>query len=303
MRGDSHKAVWVALIANVVICASKFVVALVSGSSAMLAEACHSLADTGNEGLLIVGLRRSRHLPDRKHPFGYGKEQYFWSLMVAVMIFVVGTAVSFYEGIEKLLHPHPLEGVAWVYLVLAIAFVVEGSSLVVAFREFRKEMGACGFWYAVRTTGNVSLLVVLFEDSAALVGLTLAFMGVFLSQATGNNSFDGMASLAIGILLAVMAFFLAAKTRDLLIGAAAQEEKLVRMKEILKRNGHVDGMGDVLTMQMGPDNLLVAVDLDFDDDLSVGELESLVARLEKGIRDALPEVKQVFIEAHKVRRT
>ena len=141
MRGDSHKAVWVALVANVVICASKFVVALVSGSSAMLAEACHSLADTGNEVLLIVGLRRSRHLPDRKHPFGYGKEQYFWSFMVAVMIFVVGAVVSFYEGIEKLLHPHPLEGVTWVYLVLAIAFVVEGSSLLVAFREFRKEMG------------------------------------------------------------------------------------------------------------------------------------------------------------------
>ena len=141
--------------------------------------------------------------------------------------------------------------------------------------------------------------MILFEDSAALLGLTLAFVGVFLSQATGNNSFDGVASLAIGVLLAVVAFFLAAKTRDLLIGAAAQEEKLVRMKEILKKGGHIDGMGDMLTMQMGPDNLLVAVDLDFDDALSVGELESLVARLEKGIRDALPEVKQVFIEAHK----
>ena len=299
-KADSHKAVWAALLANLAIAISKLIVALVSGSSAMLAEACHSLADTGNEVLLMIGLRRSQRPPDEKHPFGYGKEEYFWSFMVAVMIFVVGAVVSFYEGVKKLFHPHPLEGLFWIYLVLGMAFVVEALSLRVAFREFRKEMGEERFWDALRVTGNVSLVVVLFEDSAALLGLVLAFLGVSLAHVTGNYTFDGLASLAIGALLAGVAFFLAAKTRDLLIGEAARKEKVARVREVLRKCGHIEGVGDVLTMQLGPDNLLVAVNLDFDDSLPVGELEALIDRLEKSIREALPEARQIFIEADRV---
>ncbi len=296
-RTDSHKAVWAALLANTAIAVSKFIVAAVSGSSAMLAEAFHSLADTGNEVLLMVGLRRSQRLPDEKHPFGYGKEEYFWSFMVAVMIFVVGAVVSFYEGVKKLLHPHPLEGILWIYLVLGVAFVMEAASLTVAFREFKKGVGEEGLWEAIKTTGNVSLVVVLFEDSAALLGLVIAFVGVFLAHATENYVFDGVASLAIGFLLAGVAFFLAAKTRDLLIGEAARKEKVARVREVLRSCGHIEGVGDILTMQLGPDSLLVTVNLDFDDDLSARELEALIDRLERSIREVVPEARQIFIEA------
>ncbi len=301
-KGSSHKAVGVALLANLAIAASKLVVALVSGSSAMLAEVCHSLADTGNEALLMVGLKRGRRPPDEKHPFGYGKEEYFWSFMVALMIFTVGSAVSIYEGIKKLLHPHPLEGLFWIYLVLLVAFVMEGWSLRVALGEFRKTVGKGNFWRAIRDTGNVTLVVVLFEDSAALLGLVLAFLGVSLAHATGNYIFDGLASVAIGLLLAGVAFFLAAKTKELLIGQAAQGEKVARVREVLSRCGLVEEVGDVLTMQLGPDRLLVAVNLDFKDEVPAGELEELIDRLEKSIRQALPEAKEIFIEADKIPR-
>ena len=295
--GSSHKAVWAAMLANLAIAVSKTVVALVSGSSAMLAEACHSLADTGNEVLLMVGLKRSQRPPDEKHPFGYGKEEYFWSLMVALMIFTMGASVSVYEGIKKLIHPHPLEGLFWIYLVLGVSFVMEAWSLKVALGEFRKTVGKEGFWKAIRTTGNVTLVVILFEDSAALVGLILAFLGVSLAHATGHYIYDGLASVAIGLLLGGVAFFLATKTRDLLIGKAATREKVARVREVLSRCGLVEGVGDVLTMQLGPDNILVAVNLDFKDELPVGDLEKLIDRLEKSIREALPQAKEIFIEA------
>ncbi len=301
-RGESsHKAVVAAMLANLAIAASKLAVAVVSGSSAMLAEACHSLADTGNEVLLMVGLRRSRRPPDEKHPFGYGKEEYFWSFIVALMIFAMGSAVSLYEGVKKMLHPHPLEGLFWIYLVLAVAFCMEAWSLRVAYGEFRKGMGPEGFWQALKTTGNISLVVVLFEDSAALVGLILALTGVSLAHATGNYIFDGLASVAIGLLLAGVAFFLAAKTKELLIGQAAHREKVAKVKEVLSRCGLVEGVGDVLTMQLGPDNLLVAINLDFKDEIPAGELEELIDRLEKSIRQALPQARQIFIEADTVK--
>ncbi len=297
---DAHKAVWAAMLANLVIALSKLVVALISGSSAMLAETFHSLADTGNEVLLMTGLHRSRRPPDRRHPFGYGKEEYFWSFMVALMIFTVGAALSVYEGIKKLLHPHPLEGLIWIYLVLVVAFVMEAWSLRVAYGEFRRGPGEEGFWKGLKTTGNVTLVVILFEDSAALVGLVIAFLGVSLANITGNYIFDGVASVAIGLLLAGVAFFLAAKTRDLLIGAAAQREKVARVREILSCCPQVEGVGDILTMQLGPENLLVAINLDFKDQLSAGEMEELIDRLEQSIREAIPEAKQIFIEADTV---
>ncbi|NMB73719.1 MAG: cation diffusion facilitator family transporter [Myxococcales bacterium] len=299
MKTGSRSVIVAALIANLAIAAIKFVVAFFTLSAAMLAEAVHSLADTGNQFLLLLGLRLSRKPADAAHPFGYGKEQYFWAFVVALMLFFVGAVVSIYEGVGKVLEPHPLERVWLVYLILGVSIAIETVSFTLALREFnRRRAPGVGILASIRQTKDASLAVVLLEDSAALLGLSLALLGVATAQLTGLVFFDGLASIAIGLLLAAVAFLLAFETRELLIGEAASAEKVQAIRAALTGQPGVAAVGRVLTMHLGANNILVGVNCDFEDALSAGEVEALIERLEVRIREVVPEAGRIFIEAN-----
>lgn len=299
MKTGSRSVIVAALIANLAIAAIKFVVAFLTLSAAMLAEAVHSLADTGNQFLLLLGLRLSRRPADAAHPFGYGKEQYFWAFVVALMLFFVGAVVSIYEGVEKVLEPHALERVWLVYAILGTSIVIESVSFTVALREFRRRRApGTGLLDGIRKTKDASLAVVLLEDSAALLGLMLALLGVAAAQWTGLALFDGLASIAIGLLLAAVAFLLAFETRELLIGESASPEVVETIRAVLRGHPGVTSVGRILTMHLGASSILVGINCDFDDALSAHEVEALIERLEVLIRQAVPEAGRIFIEAN-----
>ncbi len=299
MKTGSRGVIVAALIANLVIAAIKFVVAFCTLSAAMLAEAVHSMADTGNQFLLLLGLRLSRKPADAAHPFGYGKEQYFWAFVVALMLFFVGAVVSIYEGVDKVLEPHPLERVWLVYLILGVSIAIETVSFSLALREFnRRRAPGVGILASIRQTKDASLAVVLLEDTAALVGLSLALLGVATAQLTGLVFFDGLASIAIGLLLAAVAFLLAFETRELLIGESASPGTLTAIRSAIEGYPGVVAVGRVLTMHLGANSILVGVNCDFDNGLSAGEVEAIIERLEVRIREVVPEAGRIFIEAN-----
>ena len=300
MNHGSHKAVLAALRANAGIAIVKFVVAAFTGSAAMIAEAVHSLADTGNQGLLLTGMKRSRKEADAVHPFGYGKEQYFWSLLVAVLIFFVGAVVSLYEGIHKLADPSPLKHAWAIYTVLGASILLETGSFFVALREFRALSAGRGFFEALKGTRDLNLVTVLFEDSAALAGLFVALAGVALVQVTGIPRFDGAASTLIGVILAGVAFWLASKARLLLVGAAAGPEVIGRICAAIRSCPEVEGVGEVLTMHRGPDRILVAAKVDFRNDIPVENVEALIQAIKDAVRKTTPEADSIFIEAARV---
>lgn len=303
MAGGSHgskKVVYAALIGNSCIAVLKLIVASITRSSALLAEAFHSMADTGNQALLLFGMKRSLRPPDEKHPFGYGKAQYFWSFVVANMLFMVGAVAAVFEGISKLRHPHPLERTYLIFIVLGVSIVIEGASLAVAVREFFRQKTHRGVWEELKDSKDSNLIVVLMEDSAALVGLLIALVGTFLVQVTGNPLIDGLASILIGLVLAIVAIFLANEVRKLLIGEAASDENLKLIRGAVEEFPEVERIGEVSTMHMGPDYILLAMDVDFADHLLTGEIEQLIDRLEERIREAAPMVKQIFIETEAI---
>ncbi len=302
-HGSSKKAVVAAILGNVAIAVTKFVAAAVTGSSAMLSEGIHSFVDTGNGWLLLLGLQRSQKPPDDLHPFGHGKELYFWTLVVAVLLFGLGGGMSFYEGVSHLRHPKPMERVAWNYAVLGIAMLFEGLSWNVAFREFRKTQGTTTLWEAVRTSKDPATLTVVFEDSAALVGLVLAFLGIFLGQAFHNPYFDGAASIAIGLLLSVVAFFLAYLSRGLLVGESADRSTLESLRAIVASEPAVEKVVDLLTMHFGPQEVLLTLEVEFARGLSAEEVESAVERLEARITAQHPGVKRIYIEAQSIAKS
>lgn len=297
MSASSKKVIYAALIGNTLIAITKFIAAGITGSSAMLSEGIHSVVDTGNQGLLLYGIRRSQKPADEFYPFGHGKEIYFWSFVVAILIFAVGAGVSIYEGILHIFNPSPLTDAYINYIVLGLAIVFEGSAWLFALREFTRAKGKWGYIEAVQRGKDPSMFVVLFEDSAALLGLVVALLGISLTQYTGLLIFDGMASIIIGLILAGTAVWLAYETKGLLIGESANKIVVRGIREITLKHPKVDHVNEVLTMHMGPDFILVNISVEFSDDAVADEIEQTIARLDDDIKEFYPNVKRIFIEA------
>lgn len=297
MASGSKKVIYAALFGNFGIAVTKFVAAGITGSSAMIAEAIHSMVDTGNQVLLLWGLKKGAQPPDERFPFGHGKEVYFWSFVVAILIFAVGAGVSIYEGIKHLIHPNELESPGVSYIVLTIAMIFEGVAWYLAWREFQRVKGTHGFFEAVKRGKDPTTFVVLFEDSAAMLGLIVAFIGIALGHATGNPYFDGAASVVIGLILAAVAIWLAYETKGLLIGEAANPEIQKRIYDLVASHVGLQGINELITMHMGPQYILVTISVDFSNKLSSGEVESAIAELNHQIKSAIPDVRRVFIEA------
>lgn len=294
---ESHKAIYAAIATNLAIAATKFTAAAITGSSAMISEGIHSLVDTGNGGLLLLGIAKSKKTADEEHPFGYGKELYFWSLIVAIVIFAVGGGISSYEGLLHILHPQPQENIHWNYLVLTFALIFESISLFVAVKGFIAVKGAESWWRSIHRSKDPTMFTVLFEDSAALLGLLIAFIGVFLSNRYNYPIFDGVASVIIGLLLAVVAALLGYETKGLLIGEGADRETLDDIRRLVQADPAVEGAKRILTMYFGPDTVLLAMDLRFRKNLSGRETEESVKRIEAKIRLRHEKIKHIFIES------
>jgi cation diffusion facilitator family transporter len=294
---ESKTVVYGAIAGNVAIAATKFIAAGITGSSAMLSEAVHSVVDTGNGLLLLLGLKRSEKEADQQHPFGYGKELYFWSLLVAVLLFGIGGGISAYEGIMHVLHPAPLEDPKWNYIVLGAAAVFEGASLSFAIHTLAKSKGKRSFWRALRESKDPSVFTVIAEDSAALSGLLIAALGVYFSHALEMPVLDGVASIAIGILLAFTACILIYETRGLLIGEGIDKKMLETIKQLAAEDEAVGTVGSALSMYFGPENVLLVLDIQFEKRLSGSEVSDSIARIEQNIRSRYPEVKRIYVEA------
>jgi cation diffusion facilitator family transporter len=262
----------------------------------MLTEAIHSVVDTCNQGVLLYGLKRARRPADARFPLGYGKEVYFWSFVVAIMIFAVGAGVSIYEGIKHILHPVETGDPTVNYIVLGLAAIFEGGAWFMALREFRKLKAGQGYIEAIKKGKDPTVFVVLFEDSAALLGLLVAFLGIALSRWTGLHWLDGAASVVIGLILAVVATWLAFETKGLLIGEAAAPEVRGKVLELVKAHPGIDRINEVLTLHMGPESILVLVSADFENSLSASHVEAAVSELKKLIRNSVPGVARVFIQ-------
>jgi cation diffusion facilitator family transporter len=293
---ESRIAVYGAIAANIAIAATKFTVASITGSAAMLSEAIHSTVDTGNDLLLLVGMARSRREADAQHPFGYGKDLYFWTLIVGVLIFGVGGGISFYEGILHVRGASALADPFWNYVVLAAAAVFEGASLAVGWRQFARERGATPFWRAMRVSKDPTTFTVVAEDAAALAGLAIAALGVFASHALRMPELDGVASMLIGILLAFVAVLLIRESRGLLVGEGVRPETARAIREMLMREPGVREVGPVLSMYIGPEEALVAVELRFAPETPTADAAEAVRRAQKRIRERFPTLKRIYID-------
>ncbi|MFZ0242926.1 MAG: cation diffusion facilitator family transporter [Desulfobacterales bacterium] len=297
MASGSKKVIYAALIGNTLVAATKFVAAAFTGSSAMLSEGIHSLVDTGNQGLLLWGDRQAKKPADAQFPFGHGREIYFWSFVVAILIFALGAGFSIYEGIHHLLHPQPVKNPLVNYIVLGLAMVFEGGSLWVAVREFNHVKGRRGYFAAVHHGKDPTVFVVLFEDSAALVGLLIALAGIALNEVTGNPAFDGIASILIGVILGVTAIWLAYETKGLLIGESADPEIVRAIRQCSLELAPVEAVNEVLTTHMGPDFILVNASVDMADKATAGDIEKAIASFDRRIKSRFPAIKRVFVEA------
>ncbi|MFV2060574.1 MAG: cation diffusion facilitator family transporter [Gammaproteobacteria bacterium] len=299
MSASSTKVIYAALIGNFLIACIKFIAASITGSSAMLSEGIHSVVDTGNQILLLYGLKRAKRPADKRFPFGHGKEVYFWSFVVAILIFAVGAGVSIYEGVHRILNPSVIENITVNYIVLALAFVFEGAAWLFALREFKLQKGKWGYLEAVHRGKDPSIFLVLFEDSAAMSGLLVAFIGVFLTQVTGILIFDGIASVLIGIILAITAMWLAYETKGLLIGESANADVVSKIEELAKEHHAIEYVNEILTMHMGPDYILVNLSVNFMDAAVADDIELAIDSLDKEIKAVFPKVKRIFIEAER----
>jgi len=293
----STKVIIAALIGNTAISITKFFAAFTTGSSAMLSEGIHSLVDTGNQILLLHGLKQAKKPADEEFPFGHGKEIYFWSFIVAILIFAVGSGVSIYEGIRHVIHPAQIENPMVNYIVLSLALVFEGGAWYFAFKEFGKVKGKRGYIEAVQRGKDPSMFVVLFEDSAAMLGLLIALLGIWLTQVTGIAIFDGIASIMIGLILGGTAVWLAVETKGLLIGEGANSEVIHNIRQIAESFEGVEKVNELLTMYMGPEFLLVNISIRFKRGQLTRELESVIQELDSAIKAEHEMVKRIFIEA------
>ncbi len=286
-----------ALVGNGLIAITKFIASTLTGSSAMLSEAIHSLVDTGNQGLLIWGMKRASRPADEHHPFGYGMELYFWTFVVAILIFAIGAGVSLYEGIQKLDSPHPITLPIVNFIVLGVAMVFEGAAWLVAFRVFRKRKGKLSYFTAMQSSKDPTVFTVLFEDSAAMLGLMVAAIGLALTQWLDMPIFDAIASIVIGVILACTAALLAYESKGLLIGEAASPEVTDGIRKIIHTEHNIININEVLTMHMGPNDVLLNISIDFTDSISAGTVEGTISSLESKIKQQYPEIARIFIEA------
>ena len=293
----STKVIIAALVGNTAIAVTKFTAAFMTGSSAMLSEGIHSLVDTGNQVLLLYGMKQARKPADEAFPFGHGKEVYFWSFVVAILIFAVGAGVSIYEGIIHLKHPVQIENPMVNYIVLACALLFEGAAWFFALKEFGKVKGRRGYIEAVHRGKDPSMFVVLFEDSAAMLGLLVALAGIALAQYTGNPVFDGVASIIIGMILGGTAVWLAMETKSLLIGEGADREVVQSIRRIVESFDEVEKVNELLTMHMGPDFILVNISIRFRRGQLTREIEKVIQEIDTAIKQAHPLVKRIFVEA------
>jgi cation diffusion facilitator family transporter len=297
MAAGSKKVIFAALIGNTLIAITKFVAASITGSSAMFSEGIHSLVDTGNQGLLLYGLKAAKKPADKRFPFGHGKEIYFWSFVVAILIFAVGAGISIYEGVHHILHPAEITNPLINYIVLGLAIIFEGGALCIALKEFNKSRGKLGYLKAVQRGKDPTLFVVLFEDSAAMLGLIVALIGVTLTQITGQLFWDGAASVVIGIILGATAFWLAVETKGLLIGEGADAETVQNLEKLANAHNDIEKVNEILTLHMGPEFILANISLEFKDGLETGRIEKVIHALDKAIKAEHPYIKRIFIEA------
>ncbi len=297
MASGTTFVIYAALVGNALIAITKFVAAAITGSAAMMAEGIHSLVDTGNQGLLLHGMKRARKPADERFPFGHGKEIYFWAFIVAILIFALGSGVSIYEGVHRVMHPEPLSDPIINYIVLGLAGVFEGCAWWFAWKAFRGQMRGRSIATTINASKDPTTFVVLFEDSAAMLGLVVAAIGLTLGEVLGMPVFDGIASIGIGLILGATAIMLAIRTKSLLIGESAEPEIVA---DVRRRAGAIDAVvavNEVLTLHMGPHYVLLTISLDFRDELPAGEVEQAIDQLTQNIRAAHSDIKRVFIEA------
>jgi cation diffusion facilitator family transporter len=296
----STKVILIALAGNFAIAVVKFIAAALTGASAMFAEGVHSVVDTGNQALLLLGTRRARRPADARHPFGYGKELYFWSFVVAILLFSIGAGVSFWEGMHKLRDPHPIESPLVAFAVLLVAMGFEGYAFRAALREANARRGTRGLFAWVRDSKDSALFTILFEDTGALLGLMVAFVMLLLSVLLDMPELDAWASIVIGGLLAIAAVILAVETKSLLVGEAADPEVSEQLGKIAASDPRILRVNEALTLHFGPEDVLATLSLDFRDGLDSREVEAAVSELEARIKRARPEIRRVFIEAQSI---
>ena len=301
MAGSSKTAIYAALVGNSLIAVTKFIAASVSGSAAMFSEGIHSVVDSGNQVLLLYGLKRAQKPPDAEFPFGHGKEVYFWSFVVAILIFGLGAGISLYQGWSHLSHPEPLGDLSLNYIVLGLAIAFEGGALFVAVREFNKSRGGRSVMAAVRGSKDPSLFVVVFEDSAAMLGLVVALAATYLYQVTGNILYDAGASICIGVILAATAAWLAYEAKGLLIGESAAPETVAAVNALVAAEEQVLAVNELITLHMGPSDIIVTLSVDFVDGIDSSVVEATVTRLNQAIKALDPNIRRVFIEAERTR--
>jgi cation diffusion facilitator family transporter len=296
-----RRALAAGIFANLGVAVAKFAAFLATRSAAMLAESVHSVADSSNQLLLLVGLIRSKKAADRLHPLGYNVERYFWSFVVAVNIFVLGAVVAIYEGVHKILEPHPPENPIWNFLALGLAAIFESAALRVAWREFQhfRRENPGSLWRNLRDAKDLALPTVLFEDTAALLGLLLAAVGVGLAVVTHNGVWDGAASIAIGVVLLSVAYFLASESHSLLIGEGATRKDRATIERVVAADPAVDAIVQLMTLQRGPRCIMVLMDVDFADQLDTADIERTVARLRADIQAAVPAARDIYLSARR----
>jgi cation diffusion facilitator family transporter len=293
---DPKRSVFAALTANTAIALTKFLAGAASGSASMLAEAVHSVADTGNQGLLLVGMHKAKRPPDATHPLGYGQERFFWSFLVAVSLFVIGAAFSIYRGVSELIQGHSAPEPVVPLIVLGLAACFEGYSWRTAWRQFNAARGDRSTIQALRHSKDPEILTVLTEDTAALGGIAVAAAGIWLAHVTGSGTFDSAGSIGIGMILAVFAFLLARESRHLLIGEAADPEVRRVILGVCEEHREVERVTSLITLQTAPEEVLVALDVEFTDGLPTDEIERVVDQIEEGIRAQISEARRIFIE-------
>ncbi|MEN8138313.1 MAG: cation diffusion facilitator family transporter [Bacteroidota bacterium] len=303
---ESKLSIFLAIAANLAIAVMKFIASFFTGSAAMLSEGIHSLIDTANGGLLLVGIKRSKKAADKDHPFGYGKEAYFWSFIVAVMVFALGGGVALYEGIIHIIHPikeADHSQVLWSYGVLIGAMIFEGSSLWFAIKQFRKT-NPSGFKSALEESKDTSTLAVIVEETAAMIGLIIALMGVTVTYFTKDPVYDAIASIMIGVLLTYVAYFMANEIRALLVGEAVADKDMQLLNSVLKKyDKEIEFYGNIRTMHLGPDEAMAGIEINFEDRLTIAQIEPIVLKIKDEIREKSPKFTHIYIESDSIKKS
>jgi cation diffusion facilitator family transporter len=297
MAGETRAAVLAAIVGNLAIAAMKFIAAAFSGSAAMLSEAIHSFVDTGNGGLMLYGMHRSRKPPDEEHPFGYGHEFYFWTLIVGILVFAIGGGMSIVSGISHITESRPPENTAWAYAVLAGAFVFEAISWYYGWKAFRADSRGRGIVDTIRLTKNPANFAVLLEDSAALLGLAFAFAGIILSERYGAPWIDGAASILIGALLCLVALIMVYESKELLVGEGMQRQTLERLRAIVQADPAVERVDKLTTLYLGPEEVMLAIELRFRSNTHIHDIRESIARLKHAIQERYPRIRRIFLDS------